>query len=82
VGQTTSGFIPPNDFSSFKQQVQAQNPTAQIPNMPAQQNPATTAQNLSQSSVRMRSPDGKDVQDVPAQDVPYYLSKQATVVQS
>jgi hypothetical protein len=81
VGQTTSGFIPPDDFSSFKQQVQAQNPTASIPNMP-QQNPAAQAQNLSQSSVKMRSPDGKDVQDVPAQDVPYYLSKQATVVQS
>jgi hypothetical protein len=54
VGQTTSGFIPPNDFSSFKQQVQAQNPTASIPNMPAQAQPvnqAASAQNLSQSSV-------------------------------
>jgi hypothetical protein len=50
VGQTTSGFIPPDDFTSFKQTVQAQNPTATIPNMP-QQNPAATTQNLSQSSV-------------------------------
>jgi hypothetical protein len=50
VGQTTSGFIPPDDFTSFKQTVQAQNPTATIPNMP-QQNPAATTQNLSQSGV-------------------------------
>jgi hypothetical protein len=80
VGQTTSGFIPPNDFSAFKQQVQAQNPTAQIPNMPAQQNQAASAQNLSQSSVRLQSPDGKEVQDVPADHAQYYISQGAKVV--
>jgi hypothetical protein len=81
VGQTTSGFIPPDDFTSFKQTVQAQNPTATIPNMP-QQNPAAQAQNLSQSSVRLQSPDGKDVQDVPASQAQYFISKGAKVVQS
>jgi hypothetical protein len=85
VGQTTSGFIPPNDFSSFKQQVQAQNPTATIPNMPqgqpvAQTNAPNSTTNLSQSSVRLQSPDGKDVQDVPADHAQYYISQGAKVV--
>jgi hypothetical protein len=47
-----------------------------------QQNPAAQAQNLSQSSVRLQSPDGKDVQDVPASQAQYFISKGAKVVQS
>jgi hypothetical protein len=79
IGQTTSSFLAPNDFSSFKQQVQAQNPTAQIPNMPAQQNQAASAQNLSQSSVRLQAPTG-EVQNVPADHAQYYISQGAKVV--
>jgi hypothetical protein len=43
---------------------------------------ANSTQSLSQSSVRLQSPDGKDVQDVPASQAQYFISKGAKVVQS
>jgi hypothetical protein len=87
VGQTTSGFLSPDDFTAFKNQVMngptnafAQ-PNQQVNTWMNPQPQANSTQSLSQSSVRLQSPDGKDVQDVPASQAQYFISKGAKVVQ-
>jgi hypothetical protein len=76
---STSGFVAPGDLAAYQGQPQG------MPNLtPNQQridaqNPASS-QNLSQSSVRLQSPDGKEVQDVPADHAQYYISQGAKVV--
>jgi hypothetical protein len=41
---------------------------------------ANSTQSLSQSSVRLQSPDGKETQTVPANQAQYFISKGAKVV--
>jgi hypothetical protein len=86
VGQTSSGFLSPDDFTAFKNQVMngptnafAQ-PNQQVNTWMNPQPQANSTQSLSQSSVRLQSPDGKDVQDVPASQAQYFISKGAKVV--
>jgi hypothetical protein len=81
MGTTTSGFMTPADA-----QTNLNATPSGFPNLTANQqridaqNPASTA-NLSQSSVRLQSPDGKETQDVPASQAQYYISHGAKVVQ-
>ncbi len=81
-GVTTSGFLSPDDFAAFN--ASRQNPTGfnLTPEQKAidAQNPASTA-NLSQSGVRMQSPDGKETQVVSQDKVPFYLNQGAKVIQ-
>ena len=87
-GMTTSGFMSPEDFTQFKGAVVANanerpaNTFANVGNgaFGVQADQAQRAQSLSQSSVRLQSPDGKDVQDVPASQAQYFISKGAKVV--
>ncbi len=81
-GVTTSGMLSPEDFAAFN--AARQNPTGfnLTPEQKAidAQNPASTA-NLSQSGVRMQSPDGKETQVVSREKVPFYLQQGAKVIQ-
>ena len=88
-GVTTSGFMSPEDFTQFKGAVVANanerpaNTFANVGNgaFGVQADQAQLAQSLSQSSVRLQSPDGKETQDVPANQAQYYISHGAKVVQ-
>jgi hypothetical protein len=75
---STSGFVDPADMSAYSSQPQGFNLTPAQQRIDAQ-NPASTA-NLSQSSVRLQSPDGKETQTVPASQAQYYISQGAKVV--
>jgi hypothetical protein len=76
---STSGFIDSADMSAYQGQPQGMpNLTANQQRLDAQ-NPSSTA-NLSQSSVRLQSPDGKETQTVPASQAQYYISQGAKVV--
>jgi hypothetical protein len=86
VGQTSSGFLSPDDFTAFKNQVMngptnafAQ-PNQQVNTWMNPQPQANSTQSLSQSSVRLQSPDGKETQTVPANQAQYFISKGAKVV--
>ncbi len=91
-GVTTSGFLSPDDYTAFKNQVAAgtnafdpnssgARPANTFANVGNGAFAANSTQSLSQSGVRMQSPDGSETSVVSRDKVPYYLQQGAKVIQ-
>ena len=77
-----SGYVDPSAMSAMNGMPQGFDLTSEQQRIDAQTQAANAAQSLSASGVRMSSPDGSEQQMVPREQVPYYMSKGAKVVQA